>query len=319
MTTVPPFRRPAISAMSFTDGIVHYLTHLQRRGRSAHTIVAYRSDLQQFAGFLARLGQGDLVAVIGQTHVTRWLDDLGAHDISHRSQARKLSVLRMFFRHAQREGWIGFDPTADESVKYRKARRIAPELDQLHAVIDAIPRDGWVNLRDRALLRLALDTGARIGELAGLDIPGSPAQSVIDLRRGLVHVHAKGGDIDTLPFNERTGHMVEAWLAARGEVAAPGHAALFVSARGTRCCRATLHEACRKRGAALGVHLHMHLLRHRRGAMVIEACGDKIGQQFLRHESLATTSDYGRHANNRTFALIRTHADIDQERAACNA
>lgn len=316
---VTPIRRPTISAMTFLEGLAHYLLRLQHRGRSVNTLAAYRSDLQQFAAFLDQLGQGELVAVIGQRHVARWLDDLSANRVSPRSQARKLSVLRSFFKHAMREGWIGFDPTADEAVKYRKARVIAPELDQLHAVVDAIPRDGWINRRDRALLRLALDTGARLSELGGLDVPGSPAQSVVDMGRRLVHVLAKGGDVDTLPFNERTARILEAWLAARAEVAAPGHTALFVSNRGTRASRGTLHEVCRTRGAALGLHLHMHLLRHRRGAMVIERCGDKIGQQFLRHESLATTSDYGRHANNRSIAMIRTHADIDEGRAACNA
>ncbi len=318
MTTITPFRRSPVSAMGIADGILHYLQRLQRRNRSLNTLNAYRSDLSQFAGFLQRLGQGDLVATVGQAQVSRWLDDLSVEGVSPRSQARKLSVLRGFYKHAMREGWIGFDPTADESVRFRAARVIAPEMDELHAVIDAIPRQGWRNLRDRALLRLALDTGARISELGGLDVPGSPSQSVVDLRRGLAHVLAKGGDIDTLPFNAATGRMVEDWLAARPEVASPGHAALFVSNRGTRCSRATLHQVCKQRGEAVGLRLHMHLFRHRRGSMVIERCGDKLGQQFLRHQSLATTSQYGRHANNRTLGVIRQLADIDEGRVACN-
>lgn len=316
--TVTPFRRATLSAMSVADGIVHYLDRLQRRARSINTLNAYRGDLCQFAAFLERLGQGDLVATVGQPQVSRWLDDLSAQGVSPRSQARKLSVLRGYFKHAMREGWIGFDPTADEAVRYRRARVVAPELDELHQVIDAIPRQGWKNLRDRALLRLALDTGARISELAGLDIPGSNSQSVLDLRRGLAHVVAKGGDVDTLPFNDATARMVEEWLVARTEVARAGHTALFVSNRGTRCSRGALHLICATRGEAVGLRLHMHLFRHRRGSMVIERCGDKLGQQFLRHESLSTTSQYGRHANNRTFAVIRQLADIDEERVACN-
>src|SRR5690606_11246414 len=136
------------------------------------------------------------------------LDDQSAAGVSPRSQARRLSVLRNFFQHARREGWIGHDPTADERVKFRTPRVVAPELDQLHTVVDTIPRTGWINLRDRALLRLALDTGMRISECGGVDIPGTGAQATLDLQRCLAHSVGKGGDTVTRPFNERTRAML---------------------------------------------------------------------------------------------------------------
>lgn len=304
------------SAMTLGLGVAHYLDRLRARGKAANTLLAYGSDLRQFVEFCAGLGQGDLVALVTQRHVSRWLDDLDARDVTPRSQARKLTVLRSFMKHAQREGWIGHDPTADERVAFRKKRVIAPEMDQLHAMVDAIGRVQPLDLRDRALLRLALDTGLRISEVAALDIPGSGSQSTIDLKRLLVHAVSKGGDVETVAFNDRTARIVEDWLRVRGDLANPGEVALFVTTRGGRPCRAALHEVIRKRGAAAGIEgLHFHLLRHRRGSQVIEACGDKVGQQFLRHSSLETTSDYGRHANNRTHALIRERADVDHGRA----
>lgn len=308
-------RSAAISPMELRAAIGHYLDRKLRRGARPNTIAAYGNDLLQYVRFVERLGHGTLVAVQSQRHVSRFLDDQAAEGINPRSQARRLSVLRGFFKHAQREGWIGHDPTADESVRFRAKRVIAPELDQLHAMIDLIPRRGARNLRDRALLRLALDTGARISQCGVLDIPGTGSQATIDLQRMLMHTIGKGGDTETKPFNERTRAMLEEWLAVRDDMAQPGHHALFVSNRGTRCVRATLHDICKRRGRAAGLEgLHFHLIRHRRGAMVIEACGDKVGQQFLDHASLETTSHYGRHANNTTFALLRDRADIDAHR-----
>lgn len=308
-------RSAGISAMELRDGIKHYLARKLARGAMPNTISAYDNDLDHYARCVERLGEGTLVALQSQRHVARFLDDQAAQGISERSQARRLSVLRGFFKHARREGWIGHDPAADEQVRFRMPRVVAPEMGQLHAVIDAIPRVGVLNLRDRALLRLALDTGARISQCAVLDIPGSGSQATLDLQRLLVHTIGKGGDTETKCFNARTRAMLEDWLAVRDDLARPGHTALFVSQRGTRCCRGTLHDICKKRGAAAGLPgLHFHLMRHRRGAMVIEACGDKVGQQFLDHASLATTSHYGRHANNTTFALLRERADIDGAR-----
>lgn len=306
-----------ISAMSLADGVQHFLKRLQARGAAANTLAAYASDLAQYVECAARLGMGLLVAVQSQRHVARFLDDQAARGIGERSQARRLSVLRMFFRHAMREGWIGHDPTADERVRYRRKRVVAPEMSALLAMLDVIPRTGWKHLRDRALLRLAVDTGIRISEAAGVDLPGCGSQSALDLSRRLVHVVGKGGDTETVCFNDTTARWLEDWLAVRGDVAHPACHALFVTNRGTRPVRGTLHQICVARGAAAGLDgLHFHLLRHRRGAMVIERCGDKIGQQFLRHASLNSTSEYGRHADNTTFDLLRDRADVDAARAA---
>ena len=303
-----------LSAMSVEGGIAHFLDHLRMRGYALHTLKAYASDMAQYAEFVARVGQGDLVAVQSSRHVARFLDDRSAAGDSRRTQARKLSCVRRFFQHAIREGWTGFNPAAEEQVKWDAPRVVAPELDQLHAVIAQIPREGAANLRDRALLRLLLDCGQRISGTLQADIPGCMSASAIDLRRGLLHFTNKGGRAETAPFNEATAAAVEAWLPARANIAAPGVHALIVGARGLRLSRGSAHHIIATRGAAAGVRLHAHLFRHRRVVDVLETCGDKVAQQFAKHRSLATTSLYGAHADNRTQALVRTLADVDGPR-----
>lgn len=308
-----------MSAMTVALGVTHFLQHSQRRGLMANTVAAYGTDLHQYAAFIDMLQQGDLVAVQCNRHVSRFLDHRDAAGDSPRTQARKLSALRMFFRHAKREGWIGFDPTADERVKFRSARVIAPELDQFHAVIDSIPREGAANLRDRALLRLLLDAGTRISGVLMADIPGVGSESSIDLKRGLLHFVNKGGDAESSPFNEATGRVLEAWLAVRDQLAAPGLQALFIANRGQRLSRGSAHHIIKTRGKAAGVDLHAHLFRHRRVAHVLETCGDKVAQQFAHHASLNTTSAYGTHASTRVRGLIMQHANIDAEQGRAQA
>ena len=311
-----------MSAMTVAAGVDHFIDHLRRRGYALNTLRSYGNDLQQFEAFVQRLHQGDLVAVMSRHHVSRFLDDRSAADDTPRTQARKLAAVRSFFRHAQREGWIGFDPTAEERIKVRTKRTLAPELDQLADVIAKIPRDGTNNLRDRALLRLLLDTGVRISCLLQADLPGTMGQTSIDLRRGLLHFENKGGDIETSPFNEATGNAVEAWLTVRPQLAMPGLTALFVGGKGQRLSRGSAHAIIKSRGKAAGLDdLHAHLFRHRRGASVLEACGDKAAQQFLHHQSLNTTSIYGHSAVTRRVGVIRAMADVDAltERARAQA
>lgn len=301
----------SMSAMTVAIGIDHFIAHMRRRGLAENTLRAYQTDLLQFEGFVARLGQGDLVALMSARHVSRFLDDRSAAGDSLRTQARKLACLRSFFRHAIREGWIGFDPSAGERIKVPVTHTVAPERDQLHQVIAAIPAEGADNLRDRALLRLMLDAGVRISSVLQADLPGTLSATSIDLRRGLLHFVNKGGNAETSPFNDTTARMLEAWLAVRADMAMPGLQALFVGSRGLRLTRGSAHHIIKARGMAAGLDLHSHLFRHARVRQVLEVCGDKAAQQFAKHRSLATTSEYGHRAVNRNQAMVRQMADVD--------
>lgn len=303
-----------ISPMALPDGLQHYLGRIAARGLRPNSITAYGSDLRQFAEYAQHRHDGTpLVAVLAPSDISGWLDTLAAAGITARSQGRKLTVLRGFFRHAQREGWIGIDPTEGERIRWRQKRVIAPELPALLAMVDAIPDHGRLNLRDRAILRLALDTGIRISEAAGLNAPGMGQQSEIEPGRMMIHVVGKGGDTETIGYNDRTGRIIDAWLRIRGNMARPGEPALFVSQQGTRLSRAALHNVVKTRAREAGLtDMHWHLFRHRRIRGIVEVLGTKVAQQVARHASEATTGLYGAHASSVTHALVREHADIDR-------
>lgn len=305
------------TAIDLRDGLALYLDRLRRRGRAANTLAAYESDLAQYVAHVERRGDSTLVALQSNRQVSGWLDALSAARVSERSQARKLTVLRGFVRFARAEGWLGHDPTAGEGVKFRAKRIIAPEMDALHAMVEGIPLASRNDIRDRALLRLALDGAIRIGEAAALDIPGVGSQSSIDLARGLVHVLGKGGDTETVSINERTVRAVEAWLQVRAYVARDGEVALFVSARGTRISRQQLHDMCKARARAAGLDAGFtwHMFRHRRLGEIYDTLGAKVAQAHARHASTTTTETiYGHHGQSKVRSLIRQHADLDAGR-----
>lgn len=320
--TIIPFPAPAEappSPMSMEQGIEHYLQRIIARGLSANTAAAYGSDLAHYLRFIRAGQHGELVCVQSGRTVSRFLDDQQARGISKRSQARRLTCLRMFFRHARIEGWLGHDPTKDEYVRFSPDFVVAPEMEQLHQVIAAIPRKTAWDIRDRALLRVMLDTGLRISAVCALDAPGFATATALDMHRRLAHFVNKGGQTSSKPFNDTTARMVEDWLAVRAELAPDGLPALFTTARESRLSRGSAHAVIKQRGHACGLELHAHLIRHRRGAHVLETCGDKAAQSFLDHRSLTTTSAYGKRVNTVTTALLRERADIDAGRASACA
>lgn len=302
------------AAIDLRDGLAFWLDRLKRRGLRPNSLAAYRADMLQHVECVEARRASTLVALQSERTVSAWLDWLSARGVSPRSQARKLTVVRAFYRFAKAEGWLSHDPTHGEAVKFRAKRIIAPDMAALYAMVESIPRASREDLRDRALLRVALDAAIRISEAAALNIPGIGAQSTVDLERGMLYAIGKGGDTEAVCINERTVAMLRDWLHVRPYAARDGETALFVSRRGTRISRQTLHVICKTRGAAAGLPegFTWHTMRHRRIGDIYETLGTEAAQTHARHASRSTTEDtYGHHGETRMRSLVRTHADLD--------
>ncbi|HEX7785833.1 MAG TPA: site-specific integrase, partial [Methylomirabilota bacterium] len=96
--------------------IDRYLEHLaDGRALSAHTVRAYRGDLERFLVFLARdfLGKEPAAVVPEEADalaVRSFLAALHREALSARSRGRALSAVRGLFRFARREGVVEADP-----------------------------------------------------------------------------------------------------------------------------------------------------------------------------------------------------------------
>ncbi|HPG94803.1 MAG TPA: site-specific integrase, partial [Dokdonella sp.] len=168
-TTLHLLAGQRIEPITVADAAVRYLERIRLRGYATNTLKSYAATLTALAEWLAARDVS-LLALISERMVDGWLDHLARAGNSTRSQAQKLATLRGLVTYAIREGWIGHDPTTNVRLKFRAARVIAPELDRLLAVIEAIPQRTAVDLRDRAMLRVCLDAALRVSEVAGLDI-----------------------------------------------------------------------------------------------------------------------------------------------------
>jgi site-specific recombinase XerD len=100
------------------------------------------------------------------------------------------------------------------------------DLDQVERLFDALAGETLVELRDRALLAVALDTGLRATELCELKMDH------LYLQKQKLAARVKGGAWQSKTMTRETIELLEAWLAIRGELAAPGVKNVFVSIGG---------------------------------------------------------------------------------------
>lgn len=281
--------------------IEEYLSHLSLERRlSTHTVDAYRGDLVGLATFLARRGSALDRATHGE--LRRWLAQLSTLGYERSSVARKAASVRGLFRYAHRRRLVPSNPATLLSSP-KVAKRLPTVLKSREAaelVESPLGDDPWA-IRDRAVLELLYSSGLRVAELCSLDVDD------LDLERGRVRVHGKGGREREVPVGEAALEALWAHLAAPRE--SSGGPAVFLNRRGkrlgTRDARAIVE---RYRGQVLvGRRVSPHTLRHSFATHLMEGGADiRSVQELLGHASLENTQRYTHVSRGRLFGAYRS-------------
>ncbi|HVO15934.1 MAG TPA: site-specific tyrosine recombinase XerD [Alphaproteobacteria bacterium] len=278
------------------------------RGAARNTLDAYGRDLRDFAGFAARRGQA---ADDGGTDLLRayikWLDGQG---MAARTQARRLSALRRFFRFLAAEGLRADDPTLalDSPRQGQPLPKILSEAE-VEALLEAARAvEGADGLRLAALLELLYATGMRVSELVGL-----PLAAVARDPRFLL-VRGKGDKERLVPLGEAARRAVAAWLPERARLLGPKRSSpyLFPShGDAGHLTRQRLGQLLKTVAAAAGLDrakVSPHVLRHAFATHLLNRGADlRSVQAMLGHADISTTQIYTHVLDARLKALVETH------------
>ena len=145
-------------------------------------------------------------------------------------------------------------------------------IEQVDGLLDRIPARNPLELRDRALLRLAYSCGLRCEEIVNLDL------RAIDFDSEQVRVLGKGSKERSSPVGEPAQRAVERYLA-RGRpalVGDPREPALFISKTGRRLSPSDVTRRLQLwvRNAALAGGVSPPLLRHSFATHLLEGGAD---------------------------------------------
>ena len=290
-------------------------------GASAHTLRAYRTDLNQFAGFLAAFADGEETDYRGARagkaagapaipadaitaeSVRAWSARLHEAGLSPVTIGRKLAAVRSFGAFLCREGALEGNPA--RQVRNPKTPQRLPQFltESDVAALLGFDDDTGDGRRDRAALELLYATGLRAAELVGLDVG--------DIREdATMRVLGKGSKERIVPFGARAWQAIDAWLPTRAEWlagAAPlrreltrhqrddAERALFLGNQGRRLTTDVLRRLLdrRLRESPLAKRVTPHALRHSFATHLLNSGADlRAIQELLGHASLATTQRY---------------------------
>jgi site-specific recombinase XerD len=236
---------------------------------------AYASDLRGFADWLERRGVS--VEEVDVRILVDFASELGRarNGLAPATIARKLAAVRSFLRFT-----LGPTRVPDAALSPKRPQRLpdAPKRTEVEAILDALPGDGALGLRNQALLELVYSAGLRSAEAVGLDLAD------VDFEQELVRVRGKGGKERVVPLGEEAAHVVARYLRdGRPQLASGANDALFLSARGRRLDTSTLRRLLP----------HPHRLRHSFATHLLEGGADlRTIQELLGHSSLSTTQVY---------------------------
>jgi site-specific recombinase XerD len=302
---------PTLQAF-FTDRLI------AQRHASPHTIRAYRDTMRlllEYAQQQLRVPPAHLdIAALDADLISGFLDHL-EHQRENTIATRnmRLAAIHSLYtfaslRHPEHAALIARVLAIPPK---RHDRRLIthltdPEVDALLATPDL---STWIGRRDRAILRVAIETGLRVSELTALtcaDIQlGTPAY---------LACHGKGRKDRVTPLTKPTTSVLRGWLKERGGLPTDP---LFPSNRGGRLTRDAVARRLSAHTAAAAQHCSTlqhktvtpHTLRHTAAMRLLHAGVDTaVIALWLGHEQVNTTQIY-LHADmaikERALALIR--------------
>lgn len=275
---------------------------LQQRSLSPRTVASYRDTfvllLRYAEDALAVPAHEFKITDLSATFLAGFLDHLEVQrKNSARSRNVRLAAVRSFLKFAARRDTVhlGAIERALAVPMKRFDRKMVGFLpcDQMLAVID-VPTDTWIGQRERLMLTLMFNTGARVSEIIAVrvsDVVLGPSSSV--------RLHGKGRKQRSLPLWKSTAQAVRHWLQMNPQLRAdatllPRHDGRPMTRANVAQRLALAVQAASARYPQLKTtRVSPHVIRHSTAMSLLQSGADPCEiALWLGHESPSTTHMY---------------------------
>lgn len=295
--------------------IDEFITYLRcERNLSAHTVVAYESDLMQWAIFATDGHINDLQPMDVTTNDLRqWIAHLSIDGISPRSIKRKAAALSTFFSYLMKRHGLKINPAKD--LVLARPHKILPNIipaEQTRRILDEDPNpDDFLDVRNHLIVSLLYQTGIRASELTGL------LEANVNTGASQIKVLGKRNKERIIPIGPQLCQDIENYRELRDKDSHKPKGdkiCFFVKHDGTgidyRTVLNVVHDALD--GRVSSPKRSPHVLRHSFATDMLNNGADLNSvKQLLGHQSLETTQIY----THISFSELKHNYELAHPRA----
>jgi site-specific recombinase XerD len=269
---------------------------------SPQTVKSYRDSFRLLLRFAERklgkqvtkLSLMDLDASL----ILAFLDHLETERSNKvRSRNARLAAIRSFLHYAGLKEPSAL-PTIQRVFAIPMKRFDQPaltylSLEEIENILSAPDRNTWSGRRDRALLAVMYNTGARVSEIVALK-----CMDIENKQCGALLLHGKGRKERVIPVWKRTGTTLQHWLS---QIDQQPQSPLFPNRYGNAMTRSGVERqlqsavamACERCPSIRDKKVSPHTIRHTTAMHLLQAGVDlSVIALWLGHENITTTHAY---------------------------
>lgn len=304
--------------MDVSDLILDYTEHLEiEGGRSAKTAENYTLYLERFVEFSGNISVSKITSELVRKYrlwLNRYKND-NDEGLSTITQSYHLIALRGFLGYISKRDIESLSPEKIELPKVSRKQVTFLHFDEVARLLEEVPLDTDVGLRDRAIIELLFSSGLRVSELVGLN------RDHVNTKRREFMVRGKGQKDRPVFIGEAAAQRVEDYLAVRLDNLPP----LFLSYSrnntastsgdyrrlSTRSIQRIISRYARLAG--ITKHVSPHTMRHSFATDLLMNGADlRSVQSMLGHSNISTTQVYT-HVTDEHLREVyeKFHSDTD--------
>ncbi len=257
---------------------------------SAHTIKAYKTDIENFETYLINIYSINDVLLANKDIIRSWIAQLHQEGLSAKSIHRKASTLKSAFKYFQKQGIVVINPALAiplPKIPKRITGFIAPS--QMKKLSEVAFDSDLEKIRSYTITQLFYQCGLRLSELINLK------ETDINTHAGTLKVLGKGNKERIIPFGQELKQTLTQYLTEKHKNITNPSPFFFVTDSGNKLYPVWVQRQIKK---TLSSDINTpqknpHILRHTFAThLMAEGADINAVKELLGHSSLAATQIY---------------------------
>ena len=279
--------------MDWNQAIEEYKSYLKiERGLSMNSISSYENDVISLKDYLLNNNVKESPTECSPETINSFIYNSSKNN-SSRSQARKISGLKSFFKFLVFEGYLKISPMSN--VESPKLGRKLPDIlnvEEISQMISSIDEKEKFGQRNKMIVEILYGTGIRVSELIELRI------SNIFFKENIIRIMGKGDKERFVPLGIKAKKSINDYINTKRSfqrVDESSNDILILSKYGKKLTRHMIFTLIRNISKNCGINkkISPHTFRHSFASHLLKNGADlRSIQLILGHESITSTEIY---------------------------